>query len=141
MNVTPSQKPEEEWGNITLTPFGQGAGTSGLPGDYPPPSRFVRTAWLKSHTALPVQNDEAVTACFHIMESVSIPKGAVVTARGVSDYTQYTAFMNLSEKKYFFKTYDNFNIAAVEMPLSGDYGPEILSLGKIDRLASCIFKT
>lgn len=48
---------------------------------------------LKSHIYFPDSRDEAITACFHVMESVSIPKGVVVTSRGTEDYTQYTVFL------------------------------------------------
>lgn len=51
---------------------------------------------------------EAVTVCFHIMESVSIPKGAVITSQNTYDYTRYTAFINTSTCEYFFKTVQSF---------------------------------
>lgn len=53
--------------------------------------------------------------CFHIMESVSIPKGAVITSRDTADYTQYTAFTSLSTGEYFFKSYDNSQITTAKM--------------------------
>lgn len=116
MNVTPDQPPEREWDSVKLTPFGQGGGTFGLPGDYTSPSRFVRTAWLKSHTPIPADRQAAVNTCFHIMNSVTIPKGAVMTSRGTPSYTQYTAFIDLSAKEYFFKTYDNSRITSAKLP-------------------------
>ncbi len=42
-----TQQQEAEWDSVKLTPFGQGAGTAGLPGDFAPPARFVRTAFQK----------------------------------------------------------------------------------------------
>ena len=131
MNVLPWQNSEADWGTISLTPFGQGAGTMGLPGDYTPPSRFVRTAWLKSHTPLPSETDAAINTCFHLLDSVTIPKGTVITQRGDPDFTQYTAFMDLSDQRYFFKTYDNCAIATVELPRRN--GTQIRSLGKLNR--------
>lgn len=50
MNILPYQKEEKRLGQIMLTPFGQCGGTFGLLGDYTPPSRFVRTAFLKENT-------------------------------------------------------------------------------------------
>lgn len=132
MNLTPGQSPEAVWGPVTLTPFGQGGGTIGLPGDYTPPSRFVRTAYQKIHTPVPENEREAVVTFFHIMENVSIPKGCVITSRGTSDYTQYTAFINLTEPEYYFKTYDNSAISSVKLPASRDAEGQILSLGKLE---------
>ena len=116
MNMSPSQHTEQNWGAFPLKPFGQGAGTFGLPGDFTPPARFVRTAYLKSHTPIPDNREQAVNTCFHLLEGVSIPKGAVVTDRGTSDYTQYTACISLTGKEYFFKTYDNSHIVSVKLP-------------------------
>lgn len=131
MNVEPSQKPEVEWGSVKLTPFGQGTGTIGLPGDYTPPARFVRAAYQKSHIPAPAADRDAVISCFHAMESVSIQKGIVMTDRQTSDYTQYTAFMNLSTAEYYFKTYDDFNILSAKLRDYGS-GSKILSLGKLN---------
>lgn len=131
MNVTPSQHEESEWDRVLLTPFGQGAGTMGLPGDYTPPARFVKTAYQKTHSSFPADKEGSIITCFHIMDGVSIPKGVVMTSRGEADYTQYTAFINLSTNEYFFKTYDNSEIVAVTLP--PNHGSQIVCLGKLTR--------
>lgn len=133
LNVTPEQYPVKMWDTVGLTPFGQGGGTFGLPGDFTPPSRFVRTAYLKTHTELPLDPREAVVTGFHILESVSIPKGVVLTNRGASDYTQYTAFMNLNTQEYFFRTYDNSEIMTAKLPDLKGKDKKVISLGKLSR--------
>ena len=133
MNVTSVQTPEKEWDSVSLTPFGQGGGTFGLPGDFTPPSRFVRAAWMKSHTPIPENKQEAVNTCFHIMNSVTIPKGAVMTSRGTPDYTQYTAFMNISTQEYFFRTYDNSRVTAARLPAATGRDSRAVSLGRINK--------
>ncbi|EHL08476.1 hypothetical protein HMPREF0322_00788 [Desulfitobacterium hafniense DP7] len=65
-----------------------------LPGGYTSPERFVKTAYQKTHIPLPKNRIEAVMAVFHLMESVSIPKGVIITERNTYDYTQYAALMN-----------------------------------------------
>lgn len=94
--VLPEQKENAVWGgDISLTPFGQGGGTWSLPGDFTSPGRFVRTAWLKTHTVDLADSSAAIRAGFQILGNVSIPKGCVVTERGTYDYTQYTVFYDL----------------------------------------------
>lgn len=110
IETSPTQTEEVYWDNIQLTPFGQAGGTVPLPGGFTSPERFVRTAYLKAHLPIPKDSSEAIAACFHIMESVSIPKGAVITSRNTYDYTKYTAFINISTCEYFYKTYDDINI-------------------------------
>lgn len=115
MEVSPEQLPEAKWNNIRLTPFGQAGGTIPLPGGFTSPERFVRTAYLKTHIPMPKDSREAITACFHIMESVTIPKGAVITNRNTYDYTKYTAFINTNTCEYFYKTYDNLQIRTASL--------------------------
>lgn len=133
--LSPTQNEQSKWGSLTLIPFGQGGGTFGLPGDYTPPSRFVKTAFQKAHTHYPEDRDGCVAACFHVLEGVSIPKGVVMTARGTDDYTQYTAMMDLATQEYFFKTYENSQIAAAGLAFAADGTTQIQSLGALRRPA------
>ena len=71
MNVPPVQL-----GSVKLLPFGQGSGMLGPPGDFTPPSRFVRAAAF-SQSVLPSQTgNETVLEAFHILNAFDIPKGA-----------------------------------------------------------------
>lgn len=99
--VVPQQSPLTRWGDtISVSPFGQGAGTTGLPGDFTSPGRFVRTAWLASHTVDITDGEDAMHACLQILGNVSIPRGAVVTDRCTFDYTQYIIIYNLTDGTY-----------------------------------------
>ena len=61
-------------GPVTLSAFGSGAGMLGLPGDFTPPSRFVRAAMF-SQAAVPNQTaEDAVLAAFHILNQFDIPR-------------------------------------------------------------------
>jgi choloylglycine hydrolase len=115
METSPTQRKKANWDDVTLAPFGQAGGTRLLPGGFTSPERFVRAAYLKSHIQTPEDNMEAITACFHIMESVSIPKGAVITSRNTYDYTKYTAFINTNTCQYYYKDYDDLGIRSVSL--------------------------
>lgn len=115
MEASPKQTEEVFWDNIRLTPFGQAGGTIALPGGFTSPERFVRTAYLKTHIPKPKDRREAIAACFHIMESVSIPKGAVITSRNTYDYTKYIAFINTNTCEYFYKTYDDIHVKTASL--------------------------
>lgn len=131
MGISITQQHDVYWGNVLLTPFGQGAGTRDLPGGFTSPERFVRTAFLKSHVQIPKNRSEAVMSCFHIMNSVSIPKGIVLTERGTYDYTKYIAFINTRTCEYYFKTYENDHIIKASL---GNYymeGKQPIFLGSI----------
>lgn len=110
-------------GGLTLAPFGQGAGAYGLPGDFTPTSRFVRTVFNKQSCIVGETTDELVIAATNILNNVTIPKGTVKTKISSIDYTQYVSYMSLNTLEYFFKTYENNNINRIslrELDLDGD---------------------
>ncbi len=107
MEVSPIQSEEAFWESVRLTPFGQAGGTVALPGGFTSPERFVRAAYLKSHLPELKDSNEAIISGFHVLESVTIPKGAVISSRNTYDYTKYTAMINISTCEYFFKFYDD----------------------------------
>ncbi len=109
------QKMESEWGSVTLQPFGQGAGSYGIPGDYTAPSRFVKTAFQKTYLTAPENISEAIVAGFHILSGVAVPKGVVLNENGKPDYTQYTSFMDLQESTYYYSTYENRTVRYAQL--------------------------
>ena len=131
MDVSTTQEKQVNWGNVSLTPFGQGAGTVHLPGGFTSPERFVRTAFLKTNVSLPDNRADTIMTCFHLMNSVFIPKGIVVTDRGADDYTKYVAFMNTNTCEYYFKTYGNNQIFTASLWNYNIHGTQPVQLGSI----------
>ncbi len=137
VEVSPYQVEERVWGQIRLAPFGQAGGTIPLPGGYTSPERFVRTAYLKTHIPKPSTPEDALISFFHVMKSVSVPRGAVLTARGTDDFTQYTAFIDMNKCEYFFNTYENLQIKKVCFPISESVSGTLVDLGKLNRPMTC----
>ena len=131
MDVSTTQQKEVKWGNVSLTPFGQGTGTIQLPGGFTSPDRFVRTAFLKTHVEVPENRSDAIMTCFHIMNSVFIPKGIVLTNRGTIDYTKYIAFINTNTCEYYFNTYENNQIIRASLRDYDLNGQHPIFLGSI----------
>jgi len=108
-------------GPLTLKPFGQGSGMLGLPGDFTPPSRFVRAAFFSQSQYRTATGRETVLQAFHILNNFDIPKGVSrepeKEAQGnpPADYTQWTAASDLGAKCYYFKTYENNRIRMVPL--------------------------
>ncbi|MDF7638102.1 choloylglycine hydrolase family protein [Lactobacillus sp. ESL0791] len=113
--VTPKQHDDVEFLGKTLTPFSQGSGTFGLPGDYTPVSRFVRTAFMKNNVEQAKDEIAGVSLAHHILESVSIPRGIVVTPDKTFDYTCYQAYMCAESRSYYYSTYGNQRIRCVRL--------------------------
>jgi choloylglycine hydrolase len=121
VNFSFSNVPAVKLGTVTLEPFGQGSGMLGIPGDFTPPSRFVRAVAF-SHAVLPSQTgDDAVLQAFHILNNFDIPKGAArdhkKDAHGniEADYTLWTSANDLKRKRFYFRTYENSQIRMLEL--------------------------
>jgi choloylglycine hydrolase len=95
-------------GESNVTAVGQGGGLVGIPGDYTPPSRFVRAAFLAHYSTKPATADEAIQLAAHIMNNVDIPIGIAQSADGkniVSDYTQWVAIKDLTNNRLLIADY------------------------------------
>ncbi|MEN9946840.1 MAG: hypothetical protein RLZZ293_1226 [Pseudomonadota bacterium] len=95
-------------GNVSA--FGQGVGAIGLPGDFTPPSRFVKTTFLNYFSNKPNNANEAVNLIDHILNNVDIPIGAISSNQNghkISDYTQWVAIKNLHNNQLIFSDYDH----------------------------------
>lgn len=118
INLTPWNSKPVTLNGVTFAPFGQGSGMVGMPGDFTPPSRFVRAS-VFSTTALPSATSvEAVFQTFHILNQFDIPAGVIKEKlNGVvgSDTTQVTCVRDPSTLKYYFKTYDDQSIRMVDL--------------------------
>lgn len=115
IGLRPYQNKSVEVDGVTFSPFGQASGTVGLPGDYTPPSRFLRVLFGKTTINRVKTEAEAVTAIFHLLNSVNIPKGSVVKDDSSVDYTQHSSCMFCESCTYYFKTYDNSQISKVAL--------------------------
>lgn len=118
VNLSAVAVPELQLSGINVFPFGQGSGMLGLPGDFTPPSRFVRAVAF-SQTSLPAKNgDDARDKAFHILNQFDIPQGVARTVehgKTTFDYTQWTTACDLHNKKYYFHTFDNRQIRVVDL--------------------------
>jgi choloylglycine hydrolase len=118
--VTMSDKNVEkiDLGGKKIKGLGQGSGMLGLPGDFTPPSRFVRAVAF-SKSALPVEKaKDGVLQAFHILNQFDIPKGAargIDQSKEVSDYTLWTSAADLKNLWYYFRTFDNSRIRMVDL--------------------------
>lgn len=97
-------------GPLSLAPLGQGSGMVGLPGDFTPPSRFVRAAIFSQNIMGTATAEDARRAAFHILDLFNIPKGIVREKQDTpmhTDYTQWTSVCDLRNNRYYYHTYAN----------------------------------
>ena len=115
LNVTAAHPDSRFSAGLDLAPYAEGMGGLGLPGDASSPSRFVKAAFLKWNSAGEKEEGANVSQFFHILDNVSMVRGSVVTASGAYDITTYSCCVNTRTGVYYYKTYDNSRIRAVDL--------------------------
>jgi len=120
-----NQVPEFKLGDQSLTALGQGTGLVGLPGDFTPASRFIRVAFLRDAMIKNDKDSIDLIEFFHILNNVAMVRGSTRTVEEKSDLTQYTSCMCLEKGIYYYNTYENNQINAIDMNKENLDGNEI----------------
>ena len=133
MKTTPIQPEPITWVDKELRPLGVGLGTNGLPGGYSGVDRFVRIAYLKSRVSVTEDLMTGVSQFFHMLNAVAMPKGSVITDES-DDLTLYTSCMCQQKGIYYYTTYNNNGISAIDMNKENLDAKEIKRFEYLDKL-------
>lgn len=114
IGLTEEHPKETKWCDQEIKALGVGAGTRGIPGDFASVSRFVRIAFIKSRMP-EVDNISAIPQFLHMLDYVAMVKGGVMTPEGKEDFTLYSSCMNQEKGIYYYKTYSNNRINAIDI--------------------------
>ncbi|HEY9160811.1 MAG TPA: choloylglycine hydrolase family protein [Desulfomonilia bacterium] len=104
----------------SVPPTGHGAGMIGLPGDYTPPSRFVRFYVLTRYADRQPDAKGNLNLAQHIINTFDIPQGIITDIQPdgktvLKELTQWVTFKDLTNRNFYFRTYDNFNLRKVDL--------------------------
>jgi choloylglycine hydrolase len=114
MNISPETIQQSAVFGATVTATGMGSGGLGLPGDYSPPSRFVRAAFFGANHPTPATTIDGVQELFHLLNAFDIPKGAAKVG-DTSDFTQLTVVRDARELTYAWRSYADQRIRQVNL--------------------------
>lgn len=123
MHVSPSQPENHFAKELPLVTYSRGMGGLGLPGDLSSASRFAKVAFTKMHAISGESEAESVSQFFHILGSVEQQRGCCEVEPGKYEITIYTSCVNADKGIYYYTTYENHQIQAVDMhreDLDGD---------------------
>ena len=115
MYLSPKQPRNTFCENLALDAYSRGMGGLGLPGDLSSSSRFVRVAFTKVNAISGESEEESVSQFFHILGSVDQQRGCCEVADGKYEITLYTSCCNVTKGIYYYNTYENHQISAVDM--------------------------
>ena len=102
-------------GKLDLKQYSRGMGAMGLPGDLSSQSRFVRVSFVKMNSLSGDSEEESVSQFFHILGSVDQQRGCCKLGEEKYEITLYTSCCNTHTGIYYYNTYENHQISAVDM--------------------------
>ena len=115
MHLSPKNLDNNFAPSINLDSYSRGMGAMGLPGDLSSQSRFVRVAFTKMNSFSGEGEKESVSQFFHILNSVDQQRGCCDLGDDKYEITIYTSCCNTDKGIYYYTTYDNHQITAVDM--------------------------
>ena len=115
MHLSPKQPENNFSSGLELNAYSRGMGALGLPGDLSSSSRFVRVAFTKVNAFSGGAEEESVSQFFHILGSVDQQRGCCEVSDGKYEITLYTSCCNATKGIYYYNTYENHQISAVDM--------------------------
>ena len=117
LTLSPVNAPAINWNGNQIGATGQGSGLFGIPGDWTPPSRFVRTTALLRF-AKPAENAlEGVNLAEHLLNSVDIPLGDIREKKNsfAGDYTQWAVIKDLTNFVFYFRSYKDLALKFINL--------------------------
>jgi choloylglycine hydrolase len=100
---------------LDLQPYSRGMGGLGLPGDLSSASRFVKAAFTKLNSLSGDSESASISQFFHILGSVDQQRGCCQLENGTFELTIYSSCCNTDRGIYYYTTYENSQITAVDM--------------------------
>lgn len=123
-----SKQPQNTFSDkLDLQTYSRGMGAIGLPGDLSSQSRFVRASFVKMNSISGSSEAESVSQFFHILGSVDQQRGCCEVKEGKYEITIYTSCCNTDKGIYYYTSYDNSQITAVDMNRENLDGKNLVS--------------
>jgi choloylglycine hydrolase len=119
LGLSPEPRSQIEIDGRRFAPLGGGSGLRGLPGDFTPPSRFVRAVALTASVRPLETTQDAIFEAFRILDSFNIPVGATAgadkIAREIESATQITTVSDLKNLRIYFHTMSDRQVRMLDL--------------------------
>lgn len=119
VNLMPGTAGPVKMGGITLSAFGAGSGFLGLPGDFTPPSRFVRASFLQTYSIQQETSYDSAMQAFHILNNFDVPLGTEFPVGkapvNMPSATQWTIATDMKDRIIYYHTMYNRTIRSIDL--------------------------
>lgn len=122
INLSAVSIPSKKALDLDFTPLGSGSGMIGLPGDFTPPSRFVRAVAFTQAARQTIGGYDTVRETFRILDNFNVPPAAAEGAEDLIESddilfsaTQLTTAADIKNKMYYYHTQFSRRIRAIDL--------------------------
>ena len=103
-------------GSATSYQLGGSTAMLGLPGDFTPPSRFVRAAFFRNTAPQRATGLDTVLEAFHLLNNFDVPIAIEnPSEHNLPSATQWTSAIDLSSRTVYYKTAYNSTIRSISL--------------------------
>ena len=127
MSLSPKAPQNHFSPDLNLQRYSNGMGAIGMPGDWSSQSRFVKAVFTKMNSVCGDSENENVSQFFHILGSVEHQRGCVDMGDNLYEITIYSSCCNTDKAIYYYRTYENNQITAVDMHRENLDGTQVIS--------------
>lgn len=119
LGLTLSPKPDVTLDGMKFAPLGGGSGFLGLPGDFTPPSRFIRAACFENTARKTPNGGETLYEAFRILDNFNVPLGASEGPKdevpGLRSSTCWTIAYDMPRKSFYYHTANDRLVQKVDV--------------------------
>lgn len=119
LGMTLAPKSDVTLDGMKLAPLGGGSGFLGLPGDFTPPSRFIRAACFESTARKTPDGEETLYEAFRILDNFNVPLGASEGPKdevpGLRSSTCWTVAYDMPRKSFYYHTANDRLVRKVDV--------------------------
>jgi choloylglycine hydrolase len=120
LNLSAVALPSKKLEDMNFAPLGGGSGMIGLPGDFTPPSRFVRAVAFTQSARATADGPEAIYELFRILDNFNVPLGAAegegeARSKGMRSSTIWTTGWDTKNRALYYHTQNNRRVRMVDL--------------------------
>ena len=120
LNLSPVALPDKKIEELNFSPLGGGSGMIGLPGDFTPPSRFVRAVAFTATARSTETGTETMYEVFRILDNFNLPLGSAegegnLMTEGMRSSTIWTTAYDTKNLTLQYHTQHNRRIRQVDL--------------------------
>lgn len=116
VNLRPGSASSYMLGSQNVQPIGSSSAMLGLPGDFTPPSRFIRAAFFRNTAPQRATGFDTALECFHLLNNFDVPIAMEnPDEKSLPSATQWTSAIDLKNRCVYYKTAYNNNIRCIDL--------------------------